>query len=184
VRASLQNSLPAAGCVLVSTEIPPAAVTAAVEAAAAAGVPCILNTAPVVPVVAELLRLGPIVTPNSTELAAVSEVLGRSPGSIDDAAAHIATVSGHAVVVTLGSEGVMVVQPDGAVQRVPAPVVEARDTTGAGDTFNGVLAARLAHGDSLADAVQVAVVAASISVTQAGARCGMPTAAEIEVARR
>jgi ribokinase len=65
---------------------------------------------------------------------------------------------------------------------VSAPRVNAVDTTGAGDTFNGVLAARLAAGDQLAAAVAVAVVAAALSVTKPGARGGMPSAAEIDAA--
>jgi ribokinase len=68
------------------------------------------------------------------------------------------------------------------VSNVPAPTVSVRDTTGAGDTFNGVLAARLAAGDSLADAAPVAVMAAALSVTEVGARGGMPTAAAITAA--
>ncbi|HSB87008.1 MAG TPA: PfkB family carbohydrate kinase [Ilumatobacteraceae bacterium] len=183
VRRSLRSCLPEAGCVLVSTEIPAAAIAAAVEEATTAGVRCVLNTAPVVPVVAELLRLGPVITPNASELAAVTALLGQTSGSVGSDAAHLAAITKQPVVVTLGGDGVMVVDPDGGVQRVPAPPVDARDTTGAGDTFNGVLAARLAAGERLADAVPVAVVAASISVTQPGARGGMPTAAEIDAVR-
>jgi ribokinase len=74
---------------------------------------------------------------------------------------------------------VLVVTGDGVSRQVAAPPVVVRDTTGAGDTFNGVLAARLAGGDDLATAVPYAVAAASLSVTQVGARGGMPTAAEI-----
>ena len=68
VRACLGAALPSAGCVLVSTEIPAAVVAAAVEEAAAAGVLCVLNPAPVLPIVGDLLRLAPILTPNETEL--------------------------------------------------------------------------------------------------------------------
>jgi ribokinase len=56
------------------------------------------------------------------------------------------------------------------------------DTTGAGDCFNGVLAAGLFEGLEVEDAVRRAVVAASVSVTRAGAREGMPTRAEIAAA--
>ena len=74
----------------------------------------------------------------------------------------------------------LVVTADLVARQVSAPTVTARDTTGAGDTFNGVLAARLACGDDLTTAVPVAVAAASLSVTQVGARGGMPTRSEIE----
>jgi ribokinase len=79
---------------------------------------------------------------------------------------------------------VLVVDADLVAAHVSAPPVAVRDTTGAGDTFNGVLAARLARGDDLATAVPVAVAAASLSVTQVGARGGMPTASEIEAFMR
>ena len=85
VRRCLGAALATAGCVLVSTEIPADAVKAAVEAATTAGVVCIVNPAPVVPVVADVLQLGPIVTPNETELRDLSTLLGETGrGSTDD----------------------------------------------------------------------------------------------------
>jgi ribokinase len=180
VTQRLRVALPAAGCVLVSTEIPAAAIAAAVDQAAAAGVTCVLNPAPVVPVVAELLDRGPILTPNGSELSDLVALLGRGTGSVADDASLIAARSHRPVIVTQGGDGVLVVNADGTSLKVPAPPVVVRDTTGAGDTFNGVLAARLASGDDLATAVPFAVAAASLSVTQVGARGGMPTAAEID----
>jgi ribokinase len=171
--------------VLVSTEIPAPAVAAAVEEAAAAGVICLLNPAPVLPVVVELLKLGPIVTPNDSELRDLVTLLGGGSGtSAIDNASRVASTSHGPVVVTQGGEGVLVVGPDHVAHQVAAPPVVVRDTTGAGDTFNGVLAARLAMGDDLATAVPIAVAAASLSVTVTGARGGMPTASEIEAAMR
>lgn len=175
VRQRLRAVLPSAGCVLVSTEIPAAAVAAAVEEATAAGVTCVLNPAPVLPVVVELLHLGPILTPNGTELADLVARLGEGAGSVHDGAALLAARSHHPVLVTMGGDGVLVVSADGVARRVAAPPVVVRDTTGAGDTFNGVLATRLAGGDELAVAVSAAVAAASLSVTQVGARGGLQT---------
>jgi ribokinase len=173
VRRCLRAALPSGGCVLVSTEIPAEAVAVAVEEAAAAGVLCVLNPAPVLPIIVELLRFGPIVTPNGTELGDLVALLGEgsSTSAVDDAARLVAR-SHQPVVVTQGADGVLVVAADLTVQHVPAPQVVVRDTTGAGDTFNGVLAARLAAGDDLATAVPVAVAAASLSVTRVGARAG------------
>jgi ribokinase len=179
VRRRLRAALPSTGCVLVSTEIPAATVAAAVEEAAAAGVTCVLNPAPVLAVVVELLAHGPILTPNGTELTDLVALLGEGSGFAADDAARIVARSHHPVVVTQGGDGVLVVTGDGVSRQVAAPPVVVRDTTGAGDTFNGVLAARLAGGDDLATAVPYAIAAASLSVTQVGARGGMPTAAEI-----
>jgi len=183
VRRSLLAALPTAGCVLVSTEIPADAVRAAVEAAATAGVVCVLNPAPVLPILVDLLHLGPILTPNESELRDLVELLSEAGGVPPaEAAARIATRTHSPVVVTQGGDGALVVEVDAPSRQVPAPPVDVRDTTGAGDTFNGVLAARLAAGDVLAAAVPIAIAAASLSVTAVGARGGMPTAAAIEAA--
>jgi ribokinase len=185
VRRCLQASLPSAGCVLVSTEIPAAAVAAAVEEATAAGVVCVLNPAPVLPVVVDLLRLGPIVTPNDTELRDLLSQLGAtSTGSAVEDASAIASRSHQSVIVTRGADGVLVVEPDLTHHDVHTPKVDVRDTTGAGDTFNGVLAVRLAGGDELESAIPYAVAAAALSVTEVGARGGMPTVDAIEAAIR
>ncbi len=185
VKRRLQAVLPSAGCVLVSTEIPAVVVAAAVEAVSAAGVLCILNPAPVLPIVADLLTLGPILTPNGSELSDLVELLGNAGGgsAVGDASLIVAT-SHRPVVVTQGGDGVLLVTADLVGHQVSAPTVTVRDTTGAGDTFNGVLAARLARGDDLSVAVPVAVAAASLSVTQVGARGGMPTESEIEAFMR
>ncbi|MEO8267750.1 MAG: PfkB family carbohydrate kinase [Ilumatobacteraceae bacterium] len=183
VRRCLRLVLPTAGCVLVSTEIPADAVAAAVEETTAAGVACVVNPAPVLEVVAELLALGPILTPNESELADLVSLLGGARGdSAVESALRIVERSRHAVVVTQGGEGVLVVDADLAARRLPAPSVAVKDTTGAGDTFNGVLAARLAAGDDLDTAVPVAVAAASLSVGAVGARGGMPTMAAVATA--
>jgi ribokinase len=197
VRHALQRALPSAGCVLVSTEIPGEAVAAAVEAAAAAGVRCVLNPAPVIPEVLRLLEAGPLLTPNASESADLARML--APGEPFDArgaddvggdlrrrhaaaAARVMARTASPVVVTLGGEGALVLTPGGDVQHVPPRPAVVRDTTGAGDTFNGVLATRLAGGDPLPVAVQHAAAAASLSVAHVGARDGMPTADAIQAA--
>lgn len=158
------------GCVLVSTEINDDAVLAAVRA----GAPCVLNPAPVTDAVVAALDAGPILTPNRGECLDLAARLGTPTDDVTVAAHRIRDRSGAPVVVTLGGDGALVV--DSGTETVPAPAATVRDTTGAGDTFNGVLAARLAAGDGLLDAVRAAVRAASISVGAVGARAGMPRA--------
>jgi ribokinase len=163
--------LDGAGCVLVSTEIPDGAVVAAVRAAVAAGVPCVLNPAPVTAAVPALLDAGAILTPNRGELADLAARLGGvDPADVPGAARALHERSGAAVVVTLGERGALVVDGPGEPAHVPAPAVTAVDTVGAGDTFNGVLAARLADGADLRAAVQAGVTAASLAVQHPGAR--------------
>ena len=176
VRQQLRARLGSAGCVLVSTEIPAEAVTVAVAEAIRAGVPCVLNPAPMLAYVLDVLAFGPILTPNETE---ARDLVALLPGGDETAvAASIAAISGASVVVTQGSAGVCVVD-NGVETQIPAPSVVAVDTTGAGDTFNGVLVAGLARGEPLLASVRRAVNAASISVTVVGARGGMPTLRQI-----
>ncbi|MDP9435271.1 MAG: PfkB family carbohydrate kinase [Actinomycetota bacterium] len=199
VRRALDRALPTAGCVLVSTEIPGSAVAAAVEAATDAGVRCILNPAPVIPEVARLLDKGPLLTPNAAESDDLAGMLpdggadatvvgeGTTPSTRavrTAAAVRLTRRTSSPVVVTLGGDGALVVTPDGQVDHVPPRPTQVRDTTGAGDTFNGVLAARLAAGDALLAAVRVAGTAAALSVAHVGARGGMPTMAAIHAAQK
>jgi ribokinase len=180
VTSALRAALGTAGCVLVSTEIPGSAIAAAVRTATGAGARCVLNPAPVVDVVGELLGHGVVLTPNAGEAATVAGSDGRDP--VADARA-IASRTGAPAVVTLGGDGAVVAGPSGEVERVPARQASVRDTTGAGDTFNGVLAARLAAGDELTEAVRTANAAAALSVTAPGARGGMPVLAAIREER-
>ena len=181
--------------VLVCREIPPDGVLAALEVGRDAGSTTILNPAPADGLDAATLALADILTPNETELAwlagsgpgpgsgsgrgdaetAARLALAGQPTGAGDAAAR-----GRAVVVTLGAAGALIVRAAGAAVAVPAPAMEVVDTTGAGDTFNGALAAGLADGLDLARAVRRAVAAAALSTTRPGARGGMPTRAELE----
>jgi ribokinase len=81
-------------------------------------------------------------------------------------------------VVTLGADGAIVVDESG-VTSVHALAVKPVDATGAGDAFNGILAAELAAGTDLRGAVQRAVAGASLSTLAGGAQAGLPTRDEV-----
>ena len=83
-----------------------------------------------------------------------------------------------AVVITLGAAGAYVATAEFR-ETIPAYRVEARDSTGAGDVFNGALAVALADRMPLREAVRFANAAAAISVTRDGAQPAAPTRAEI-----
>ncbi len=169
------DSMTAAGGVyLANFEIADEAVLAGARIAADAGMRIVINPAPARELPASLLSLRPILVPNEGEAQALT-------GEMEplNAARVLAARSGAAVVVTLGPQGAIVVN-EGEAEQVPAPLLEAVDTTGAGDTFAGAFAAELAAGSPLIDAVRFAVRAASLSVTVPGARDGMPTRAEVE----
>lgn len=166
-----------AGCVLVSAELPEDAVAAAVAAARAAGVPCVLNPAPARAALLASAGPGVVLTPNAGELRALA-----GTGDVAAAAAELVRRTGADVVVTLGAAGTLVMRPGSAPERRPAAPATVVDTTGAGDAFNGALAARIAAGDDLSAAVAYAARAAALAVGRAGAREGMPTAAEVAAA--
>jgi ribokinase len=160
---------------LVCFEIPDDAVAAASRAARLAGATLLVNPAPARPLVEETLRSAPLLLPNDSEAQALAGTTGEA------AARHLRALTGAPVVVTLGGEGVLVLD-DRPARTVPARKVEVVDTTGAGDTFAGVLAASLAAGRDLDAAVERAVVAAGLSVGVPGAREGSPRADRIEAA--
>jgi len=150
--------------VLLGFEVPDAAVVAGARAAAEAGARAILNPAPARDLPDGVLGHGVLLTPNGLEAAALT-------GETEPAAAAraLARRVNAPVVVTVGADGALLADRDGIVE-IAAPEVEVVDTTGAGDAFNGVLAAGLAAGAGVEDAARRAVEAASASVRRAGAR--------------
>lgn len=169
VRQSLLATAGACGhvAVLISLEIPLDVVMATSEVAAEQGWALVVNPAPYQPLPAEMLRHIDVLTPNEVEAAAL---LGAPDWSADPAAlADLFRAGIRAVVVTLGPAGASLITPDGR-RDIPPPPVAAIDATGAGDVFNGVLAAELARGSSLERAAQVSVTAASLATTVPGAR--------------
>jgi ribokinase len=148
-----------------------------------AGVPTILNPAPApsTPLPSSMLALSDYFIPNETEAALLT---GLPVGSLDQAKAaakKLQALGARNIILTLGSQGALVLTADGAETLVPSfsagPVVE---TTGAGDAFCGGFATALAEGQPLLDAVRFGCATAGISVTRAGTAPSMPKRAEIE----
>jgi ribokinase len=137
------------------------------------GIQTVLTPAPVQPIDHALLQLVDVLVPNAQEAC---ELAGLSDET--DAAVALSRTAG-LVVMTRGARGALVARGGAVVADVPAREVVAVDTTGAGDTFAGVLVARLADGAGLDAALRAATVAASISVTRPGATTSMPTWDEI-----
>ena len=152
----------------------------------------VLNPAPADGIDRTMLSLADVVTPNRGELARLASDDARRSGRptsgtedpIRAARTLLETTSEGpgartAFFVSLGSSGAVLVTKDAKPIDIKAPKVKAVDATGAGDALNGSLAAALASGLDLETAARRAVVAASLSVTRAGAREGMATAAEL-----
>lgn len=160
-------AIAAAPVVLLQLEIP----FDTVRAAARAGRYVVLNAAPAAVLDSELLSSVDLLVVNEHEADVVS-------GSEGKPEALLTLVP--AAVVTLGGDGALVLRRDAEPEHVPGIPVDVVDTTGAGDTFCGVLAAGLARGSSIADAVRRANAAASLSVQQHGAATSVPSAAAID----
>ncbi|MCA1526344.1 ribokinase [Bradyrhizobium yuanmingense] len=162
-------------------EIPLPTIAAFFHRARAAGAVTVLNPAPAQKMPGELLALVDILVLNETELG----FLAGSELSDDDEAAKIIDVArklqarqDQAICVTLGKRGVLALAEREEIS-VAGRVVKALDTTGAGDCFVGALAAQLADGAPLREALTFANAAASISVQRMGAGPSMPTGAEV-----
>ena len=164
-----------ADVLLTNHEVLPAVTLDALRTAHDAGIGAILNPAPARALPADVLALGPILTPNEHEL-----VVAIGNDVTDAALEELAARHAGPIVVTQGPAGALLVE--GARRQrfegMLAPQVV--DTTGAGDAFNGVLAAWLARGASLDEAIAAANVAGALSVGTAGAREGMPLREAIE----
>lgn len=143
------------------------------RAAKARGSITILNPAPYQELTQEILELCDWIIPNETEFR---ELHGQLPTS-DEILRKFRP--GKNSVVTLGSLGAALINADGSIIRTSAPIVNAVDTTGAGDAFVGTFAYALASGLSSDKALALGIKVASLSVTKKGAQSSYPTQAEI-----
>lgn len=174
----LQMEVPARESLAVAHRVRAAAAGAF---AAGAAVEVILNLAPApvpedAPILPALLAAATILVANEHEAVATLALLGASEGDPAEAMRRIVGRTGRTGIVTLGAEGAAAFLPDGPSWRTPALPVRPVDTTGAGDTFVGVLAAGLAEGMALRDATARACRGASLACLVRGAQDGMPGA--------
>ncbi|HEY4468867.1 MAG TPA: PfkB family carbohydrate kinase [Klebsiella sp.] len=145
-----------------------AATRLALKCAKELNVKTILNPAPWSPEVEEVLPFADIVTPNETEAMAMSGVLVHDIPSAMQAARRIYDAGQCAVIITMGKQGCMIFDGE-CYSHIPAFSAVAVDTTGAGDAFNGALAASLSRGETLSQAAWYASAFASLAVELEGA---------------
>jgi ribokinase len=177
-----QAQEPEAGDVLVAPfEVPDSAIAAAFAAARSRGVFTILNPAPARVCLPSILDQTDLLVVNETELsfysgATVVDVEDR--GGVMRLVGELARRHDTDVVATLGGAG-LVASLAGRSCDLPAREVEVVDTTAAGDTFVGAMAARIASGNSLEASLRFATDAAAICVSRSGAAPSIPTLAEV-----
>jgi len=175
-----RQALKDAGVLLVQQEIPLDPTFAAMKHARGVGATVILDPAPTrSPLPDGFLAACDIITPNEHEAADLCGFEVDGADSARRAALHLRGAGAPTVIVTLGEGGAWV-EADDLSELVPAPSVRAVATVGAGDAFNGGLAAGLAMGLDLIEAVRLGVVAGALCVTKEGAQEAMPTFGEVE----
>jgi ribokinase len=186
--ADLPDSLLSKASVLVlQMEVPIADNLEVAARARRAGVKVVWNFAPVPAIkersaMAELLAVTDVLVVNEHEALAIAHIVGEPSGDhYLEAGSAISRLFGPACIVTAGSRGAYAIAPDGTQSHAMARPITPVDTTGAGDTFVGVLANGLAEGLEIGRAMELACAAASLSCLTAGAQAGMPQREALEL---
>lgn len=169
------DAIARAGALVLQLEVPLAAVRRAVELAHRHGVPVVFNPAPAPtkPLPKALLRRIDYLVVNETEMEVIagSAELGAAAALLDMGVGH--------VILTRGKQGVAVLDDPGEPLLIPGHRVKSVDAVGAGDAFVGTLAAFLAEGRPMPEALALANAAAALSVTKKGAQPSLPRRRDI-----
>ncbi|MDB3992515.1 ribokinase [Gammaproteobacteria bacterium] len=166
--------------ILLQLEIPLASVARAIELGFENDCRVILDPAPAQVLSPSLLGNVFLLTPNEAEAEILSGIRVTGENSAKEAASALLELGVDNLAITLGSGGVLLASKN-EHRLIPTIEVEAIDTTGAGDCFNGSLASELAKGNELSQSVEFACRVASMSVTRAGAQDAMPFAHEVKI---
>ena len=175
------NAFSPGDTLLLQMEVPYEESMKVARVAHGAGARVVLSVAPFTPLTPPELAPVSVIVVNEHEAADFARHVGLSARGDHAVVGALARRLDRTVIATLGPEGAMASGPEGLV-RVPAIQVTPVDTTGAGDTFAGVLAAYLDQGADLKTAMARAAVAGSLACTKVGAQPSFPTRAEIEAA--
>lgn len=167
------------GVLVLQNEVAEAANRAAAAAARAAGARVILNAAPARPFATDLAGLVDLLVVNEVE----ARMLVGDTAPLDDLARRLARRLRTTVILTAGAAGALVAGCEGDMFAVPGRRVAVASTHGAGDMFVGALAARLAAGDPLPLACEIANVAAALLVSRPVAVGRVPRLDDVMAAR-
>ena len=174
------NCISDAAIILMQLEIPMETIIAVARKAKANNQKVIINPAPAQKLDDELLNDLFLITPNESEATLLTGIQVTDEASAEKAADVFLKKGVKNVVITLGKQGAYF-QSSSLKLKIDAPVVNALDTTAAGDTFSGALTVALTEKMDLEKAIKFAVKAASISVTRLGAQASVPYRREIDL---
>ncbi|MEU5940430.1 ribokinase [Micromonospora sp. NPDC047548] len=176
-----RTAVASADVLLLQLEVPLAAVGQAAGWARDGGTGVVLNAAPARPLPTELLDLVDVLVVNEHEAAVVAGVFTDEPAALLDTLVTMVP----RVVLTLGARGAAYADRDGTRIEVPAPKVDAVDTTAAGDAFTGALAVALAErggltADTATAVLRWACAAGAACAQRPGASTALPERTAIE----
>lgn len=173
-----EAELDASEFVLMQLEIPIPTVEYIALKAARKQKKVVLNPAPAAGLSDNLLQNLYLITPNETEAELLTGIKVADEQSALKAAIQLHDKGVEIVIITMGVAGAFLLD-NGKPEIIPAPKVEAVDTTAAGDTFNGALVVALSEGKTIQESIAFANKAAAISVTRIGAQSSVPFRKEI-----
>lgn len=178
--------LEGASLALLQLETPLETVAAALDAARGQGVKTILDPAPAQALTNEILERVDYLTPNVSELRALTG--DPLPDEADEKriallGRRLIEAGAGKVIVKLGAAGALLIDGSEA-SRVSGYKVDAVDTTAAGDCFNAAFAVALGRGDREVEAIRFACAAAAVSVTRPGAQESMPSLKEVKALQK
>jgi ribokinase len=174
-----RDELLAGRILLLQLETPHETVRWALRRAKEKGMRTILNPAPATPLPGEYFSLVDLLTPNEMEASTLTGVPVRDHVGAEKAGRRLLEMGCGNVIITLGARGALRIGKDGA-RHFPAFTVRAVDSTAAGDAFNGALAAALAEGKALEEAIPFANAAGALATMRRGAQESLPDRTAID----
>ncbi len=161
-------------------EVPKETIVKAFKIAKDKGIKTILNPAPASAISDELLGLTDILIPNETEFEIITNIVADSRQSIFEGAKQLFSKGVKELIITLGGKGALYINSKGESYESDAYIVDALDTTAAGDSFIGGLVTKLSEGMGIKESIEYAMKVSAITVSRRGAQASLPTKDEIE----
>ncbi len=160
-------------------EVPEVVVMEAMKLGKAHDIMTMLNPAPARPTHPDLFQYVDVLTPNATEARILLGLEPDDPTPTHELAKQLLALGVKTVVATLGKDGALIVTDD-KMTHIPSVEVDAVDVTGAGDSFNAMLAVGLSQNVLIQDAVGKAVYAGAYTATHLGVIDGLPTLNQLD----